>query len=188
MSSTRRRNQPGPLPAAVRERAEAIIERIDAFCAEHLDDEYAALSRKLVGRLARKRPSPLMRGQVRTWAASVIYFIGQANFLSDPAQEPHLTTNELSERTGVSKSTLSAKAKQIQDLLRLDPWDRELYRSELLLELPIFWMVEVDGLLVDARTLPPAVQEELRRRGFIPDLPVRGDAQVAEARKPDANR
>jgi hypothetical protein len=32
---------------------------IDAFCREHLDEEYRDLSRKLAGILARKRPSPL---------------------------------------------------------------------------------------------------------------------------------
>ena len=32
------------------------------------------------------------------------------------------------------------------------------------------WIVEVDGLLVDARMLPPELQDEARRLGLIPDL------------------
>ena len=33
--------------------------RIDQFCKEHLNEEYAVLCRKLAEKLARKRPSPL---------------------------------------------------------------------------------------------------------------------------------
>ena len=32
-------------------------------------------------------------------------------------------------------------------------------------------LIEVDGLIVDVRTMPPEIQEEARRRGLIPDLP-----------------
>jgi hypothetical protein len=35
---------------------------------------------------------------------------------------------------------------------------------------PLAWLVEVDGFIVDARTLPAEVQDEARRRGLIPDL------------------
>ena len=32
-------------------------------------------------------------------------------------------------------------------------------------------MISVDGFIVDARTMPPEVQAEARRRGLTPDLP-----------------
>jgi hypothetical protein len=32
------------------------------------------------------------------------------------------------------------------------------------------WLVQVDGIIVDARWLPAELQEEARRRGLIPDL------------------
>ena len=35
---------------------------------------------------------------------------------------------------------------------------------------PWAWYVQVDGVIVDARILPDALQEECRRRGLIPDL------------------
>ena len=50
------------LPAGIRADAEAIIRLTDGFSAEHLDDAYAALCRKLVGKLGRKRPSPPCAG------------------------------------------------------------------------------------------------------------------------------
>jgi hypothetical protein len=53
------------IPAALRDRTREILAITDQACAEHLDDEYANVCRHLVGRLARKRPSPLMRGDTR---------------------------------------------------------------------------------------------------------------------------
>ena len=69
------------------------------------------------------------------------------------------------------KSTLGAKAKLICDPLRIRPLEPELCRRELLAQNPLAWLIEVDGLIVDARTMPPDIQEEARRRGLIPDMP-----------------
>ena len=57
------------IPASLRHDVEQIFTLTDPFCAEHLDAEYAELVRKLVAKLARKRPSPLARGNLRIWAA-----------------------------------------------------------------------------------------------------------------------
>jgi hypothetical protein len=158
------------LPAAVAAKAQEVIRMTDGFSAEHLDEEYAALCRKLVGKLARKRPSPLLRGDLRIWAGAVIYAIGSVNFLFDPSQKPHLSGDAISRLTGVPRSTLTAKAKLINKLLHIGPLEPEFCRRELLAENPLAWMIEVDGLIVDARTMPPEIQEEARRRGLIPDL------------------
>jgi hypothetical protein len=45
------------IPSAIRDRAHAITEITDRACYEHLDDEYREIARRLVGRLAGKRPS-----------------------------------------------------------------------------------------------------------------------------------
>ena len=41
-------------------------------------------------------------------------------------------------------------------------------------------MISVDGFIVDARTLPPEIQAEARRRGLIPDLRSPGGRDGAE--------
>jgi hypothetical protein len=46
----------------------------------------------------------------------------------------------------------------------------ELTRVAMLEQHPMAWLVEVDGLIVDARMLPAEVRDEARRRGLIPDL------------------
>ena len=162
------------VPEALRHDVEEILELTGPFCAEHLDAEYGELVHKLVAKLARKRPSPLARGQLRIWAAAAIYAVGSVNFLFDRTQRPHLTGDDLSALTGVPKSTLASKAKLIRDALRIGQMDPEFSRRELLASSPMAWMVSVGGFIVDARTLPPELQAEARRRGLIPDLPITG--------------
>jgi Domain of unknown function (DUF6398) len=60
-------SEPLRIPTTLRPQVEQILQITDAFCAQHLDGEYAALCRGLTGRLARKRPSPLARGDLRIW-------------------------------------------------------------------------------------------------------------------------
>jgi Domain of unknown function (DUF6398) len=162
-----------PVPAVLRARVREITELTDALCASRLDSEYAELCGRLVAKLARKRPSPIERGEARVWAAGVIYAIGQNNFLFDPSQTPHQSPDQLSELVGVPKSTMASKAKRIRDWVRLDtPMDPQFCRHALLAEHPLAWLVEIDGLIVDARMLPLDLQAEAQRRGLIPDLQV----------------
>ncbi|MDA8394958.1 MAG: DUF6398 domain-containing protein [Candidatus Dormibacteraeota bacterium] len=80
----------------------AIATLIDQVCGEHLDDEYAEPCGGLLGKLARKRRSPLARGDLHVWAAVVLYTVGGINFVFDPDQEPHLRSDDLADITGVA--------------------------------------------------------------------------------------
>jgi Domain of unknown function (DUF6398) len=156
------------LPGALRPTVEDIVEVTDAFCSDHLDDEYAHLCRLLTAKLARKRPSPLARGNLHVWAAGVIHTVGTANFLFDRTQYPHMRVDELARVLGVSKSTMTAKAALIRRVLGIDPLEPELCRREIRDHHPYAWFVELDGLIIDARSLPAPLQEDARRRGLVP--------------------
>lgn len=158
------------IPVALRPRARETIEIADAFCAEYLDAEYGELSRRLIARLARKRPSPLERGEPRVWAAGVVYALGSVNFLFDRSFEPFMTADELAAGLGVAKTTMANKARRIRDVLAIAALEPELCRRELLAEHPLAWLVEIEGFIVDARNLPPELQAEACRRGLIPHI------------------
>jgi hypothetical protein len=160
------------VPPALRPDVEQIVALTDGFCAEHLDAEYARLCARLVAKLSRKRPSPLLHGDLRIWAAATIYTVGSVNFLFDRSQPLHLTGDDLSDLTGVPKSTMANKAMQIRGLLGLGRLDLEFCRHDLIERHPSAWYVQLDGLIVDARMLPATLQDECRRRGLIPDLAV----------------
>ena len=57
--------------------AQPLITFSDELCRAHLDDEYAALARALLLKLARKRPTPLVRGRSAIWVGAVLSAIGQ---------------------------------------------------------------------------------------------------------------
>jgi hypothetical protein len=165
------------IPAAVRPVAEEIIAITDEVCLQHLDTEYAELCRKLTGKLARKRPSPLLRGQRRIWAAGILYAIARINFLFDPSQQPHLRADQLAERIGAKQTTMANKGALILKTLDLSLMDPQYCRRGLLDQHPLAWLVEVDGLVADARHLPQALQAEAFRQGLIPALPAQAGAQ-----------
>ena len=162
------------VPRALRLVADEIVAITDAACRAVLDEEYADLARRAVAKLARKRPSPLTAGRRATWAAGVVYALGQANFVFDPASEPCVTADELSEVFGVAKSTMGSKARQVRDLLRISPFSPEFQRADVATQNPLMWIIEVNGLAVDARHVPVDIQVEAFERGFIPYVPALG--------------
>jgi len=148
-----------------------IVSLTDALCHEKLNAEYATLCRELVAALARKRPSPLVSGQVKTWACGMVYTIGHINFLFDKSQSPHMRADELCAWFGVAASTGGNKAKQIRDMLRINQFDFKWMLPGKIYQNPFAWMISVNGLIVDARSLPRPLQEEAYRKGLIPYVP-----------------
>lgn len=159
------------IPRAVRPRFEEIVQLTDAVCREHLNEEYADLAREAAAMLARKRPSPLLQGQAKSWACGIVYALGKVNFLFDKSQQPYLRAPELCALFNVSPATGSAKARVVLDALDTFQMDPRWSTTAMLEHNPLAWMVEVNGFPVDARWLPREVQEELARRGIIPYVP-----------------
>jgi len=173
------------VPAALRPVVAEIVGITDAVCLALLDEEYADLARRAAAKLARKRPSPLLGGRRATWAAGIVYALGQVNFLFDPESELCLTADQLSEAFGLAKSTMGSKAKQVRDLLRISPFSPEFQRAELAEQNPLVWMIQVDGFIVDARRVPLDIQLEAHRRGLIPYVPAFGpDGEAAPEESP----
>ena len=119
------------IPKGLRPVVEEIVGITDSVCLSVLDEEYADLARRAVAKLARKRPSPLQAGRGATWAAGVVYALGHVNFLSDPASQPCVTADQLSAAFGVAKSTMSSKARQVRDLLRISHFSPEFQRADV---------------------------------------------------------
>jgi hypothetical protein len=159
------------VPKTMQAKYDQIVVLTDTICAAHLNDEYAQMSRKLAAKLSRKRPSPLVSGQAKSWACAIVYTIGQVSFLFDKSQDPHLSAAELCKLFGVSQQTGSAKARQIRDMLNIGMLEPEWTLLSMIDENPMVWMITVNGLIIDARSAPRAIQEEAYRRGFIPYIP-----------------
>jgi hypothetical protein len=174
----RTKPQPGKepsIPATARPAYEAVVSLTDAFCREHLNEEYQVSCRKLAGALARKRPSPLPSGKPETWACGIVRTIGWVNFLDDPSRRPHLKLTAIDKAFGVAESTGQGKSKAIRTMLKIRPFDPKWTLPSRMDENPMAWMIEVNGFVVDARHLKREFQEEAFRKGLIPYIPEKED-------------
>jgi hypothetical protein len=153
---------------------ERIVGLTDDVCDRQLNSEYRDLARAMTGALCRKRPSPLTSGQPRTWAGGIVYVLGRINFLGDRSFPPYMTTADLCAAFGVGESTVHAKARVIEKTLRTGAFDPKWALPSLVDSNPLVWMAEVNGLLVDLRTMPREVQEVAFAKGIIPYIPADG--------------
>lgn len=154
----------------------------DAFCSKHLNPEYAKLARHALAALCRKRPSPLLSGQANSWACGVVYALGQANFLQDKSKRPYMKADDLFAGFRVSPSTGAAKAKSVRDILGLNRWDHRWLLADTLAILSPVWLLNVNELTVDIRTMPRPLQIAAYQRGLIPYVPADGPGGDGEAR------
>ena len=104
------------VPKSLQPAFDGIEPLITDFCNQYLNDEYRELCLHLLEKLCRKRPSPLLAGRKNTWAAAIIYAITTNNFIFDKSQPIHLTADELCAPFGLSKSTVSNKAREIREI------------------------------------------------------------------------
>lgn len=149
----------------------AVQSLIDAFCKEHLNEEYAAVCRKMAEMLHRKRPSPLLQGKPNAWASGIIRAVGGQNFLHDKTQTPYLRSADIDRLLGTSPSSGAAKLSAIRKMLKLHPFDPTWTLPSRLEDNPLVWMLKVNGFLMDIRMAPREAQVVAFEKGLIPYIP-----------------
>ena len=150
---------------------QSIVGMTDDFCRQHLNDEYAELCRQLAEKLSRKRPSPLLRGQPKTWACGIIRTIGMVNFLDDRTSQPHMKLTAIDKALGVGNSTGQGKSMEIRKMLKIGQFDIDWTLPSRIHDNPLVWMLEVDGFLIDIRHASREAQEVAFKKGLIPYIP-----------------
>src|SRR5262245_8051247 len=174
------------VPPQQQPRVREITDLTDAFCRYHLDDDYRDLCRK-VAIAGAEFGLPLTSGKAAGWAAGVVSAVGFANFLGDPGQPYHMTTEEMARKIGVSPATLQNKGKAIRDALDIVRFDPRFTTRAMTDESPFTWILLVNGMPIDIRTAPRGAQEEALLRGLIPYIPGEGGPKGGDrpvARKP----
>jgi uncharacterized protein DUF6398 len=161
---------------AVTQRAFDLVARLtDDYCSTCLTEEYRVLARRLIAKLARKRPSPLFRGNAATWACGCVYAIGVVNFLFDPRQRPYVRARDLCAAFGIGATTGSAKAREIMKLFRMAQFDPRWCLSKNLVDNPLVQLREI--LTFPTRngvrhviTTPPGLRRRIREvlRTLVP--------------------
>ncbi len=143
-------------------RVNTINKLTSQFCAKHIDDEYAEISKAVIGKLQRKRPSPMLRGKEEIWAAAIIHAIGSINFLYDKSFEPYVTLDEINDFFGTKKSSVGSKASEIKKMLNMGYFSSEFSTNKLKKSNPLLNTVMVDGFIVPLDSIPEKHQQEVR--------------------------
>jgi hypothetical protein len=126
------------VPAAMADTYISASELVSQFCDERLDVEYREICLRALEKLCRKRPSPLLRGHLNTWACGIVHAVGKINFLFDKKAPVHSTADELAGWFGISKSASSSKSAEVSKLLGLSYFDREFSLRRILEANPFF--------------------------------------------------
>lgn len=156
------------VPAKMQAIFDEIVALTDPCCTAHLNDEYAQLARQAAAALCRKRPSPLKVSTKASWACGIIYALGFVNFLFDKNNQPYLSAEDLCAFFGVSKSSGANYSKKVRDRLKMDRFDTTWCLPSQLDDHPSAWYLMVDGMIVDARSLPRELQAIAYEKGLIP--------------------
>lgn len=156
----------------VRDVLKIVVAFTDGFCQTRLNEEYRVLCQKLAEKLAAKRPSPLLRGEAKTWASGIIRTIGWVNFLDDRTQSPHLKLPVIDHALGVAESTGQGKAKAIRRLLKIHQFDHRWTLPSRWESDPMIWFLQdAKGFMIDIRQQSVANQRAAFKQGLIPYVP-----------------
>jgi hypothetical protein len=159
------------IPADIRRKYEAITALTDTFCRGFLNEEYAEMCRRLTAALARKRPTPLVRGRAEVWACGIVRTIGWANMLDDPERSPYMKLIDIDPEFGVAESTGQGKSKAIRRMFGIGRLNVKWTLPSRLADNPLVWKVAVNGMLVDIRQESRERQQAAFRNGLIPFIP-----------------
>ena len=159
------------IPKAMQEKYDAIAPLISEFCNQYLDEEYLTLCLRLLEKLCRKRPSPLLGGRDHTWAAGVVYVIAANNFIFDKANPRHMTADQIADEFDLAASTVGNKAAEIRRVVDVHYANAEWLLPSSLHDNLAVWMLSVNGLMVDIRDMPLEVQRLAFQKGLIPYVP-----------------
>jgi hypothetical protein len=97
--------------------------------------------------------------------------VGRANFLFDQSQTPHLRADEWCHHFGLSPKTGSAQSTTILEWLKSGPANPHWTLPSRMGDNPLAWLIQANGLIVDARQVARELQEDASRGGLIPYLP-----------------
>lgn len=95
-----------------------------------------------------------------------------------------ISTADLADAFGISKSTSVAKSSEIRKLLKMDYLTDEWILPSRLDDFTAIWMIEVNGFIFDDRKLPYELQSIAYEKGLIPyisaDRKEKADSWVTE--------
>ncbi len=100
-------------------RIEEVKQILSEFVQEYLSEELSGYVFKLWDKIGRKRTYSITGRKKEIWASAVIYIIARLNFLFDSKSLNPLTADIICNYFGTKKSTVSAKATDIEKVCKI---------------------------------------------------------------------
>ena len=146
-----------PVPKKMIPYCETIIPILKNFCdtgLEEENEEYLTLCLKALEKLARMRPSPLLRGKPRTWAAGIAYFICAQNDRFSVSCPKRLKAAEVAGSFGLSISSASNQANTIRRMFGVLNYDERCHDFFHIIDDP--WRLPTTDMMMKAKKPSPA--------------------------------
>jgi hypothetical protein len=150
------------------EETKQIVDLVNSFCIQKLDEEYLTLSERLIKKIYTQDPNAFNRGKIEVWAGAIVYAIGSINFLFDKETQPYASATDFEDFFKAKKSSIANKARQIKEKFELYHFCNEFTTKHINSMNPFNDVVMVDGMMVPLTELPEHIQEmvkEARARG-----------------------
>lgn len=130
-------------------RIEEVGALLDSFSEDQLTPELSGYVRRLWEQIGRKRTYVITGGKSEVWASAVVYVIARLNFLFDLSNPDYLSTDDICDFFGTKKSTVSAKAAQIEKACRIRMGQEGLCSPEISDDMTYFQLS--DGMIISKR-------------------------------------
>jgi tetratricopeptide (TPR) repeat protein len=154
-----------PARSSLEETKQALLDQTGAFCDSHLNADYKRLCKKLIGKMAKEKPAPFMRGREDIWAAGIVHALGAANFLFDRNTKPYVSAADLAAAFGVATGSVTQKATLIRDRYEIDFPNLEFATKQVKEQLsPLLNEMMEMVMLTDGTIGAPAPAAGLSRR------------------------
>ena len=146
-----------PVPKKMIPYCETIAPMLKDFCNNGLTEEkedYLALCLKALEKLARMRPSPLLGGKPRTWAAGIAYFICAQNDRFVVSCPKRLKAAEVAGFFGLSISAASNQANTIRRMFGVLNYDERCHDLFHIIDDP--WRLPTTDMMMKEKKPSPA--------------------------------
>lgn len=101
-------------------RAEEIQEAISSFTKTYFDEELEMFSCNLLSQVQKNRKLNIFKGDVKVWAAAIIYVLARFNSLFNVEDKRHIHPQWIGQHFGVDKQTLIRRADRIEQASHLE--------------------------------------------------------------------
>lgn len=149
-------------------RFEELYDMLDQFGEKVSGMEFAFACMDLMVSLCVQYPDEICRGNAKGWAAGIVHALGIVNFLNDKSLETHVPVSDMYGFFGASNSTMLSRSKFIRDEFGMFPMDPLWSMPSVMLENPLLWTVEIDGIMVDLSQKSEEEQKKAVAKGLIP--------------------